>query len=62
MNISKKDEKNKSAWTRSDKRAKRLMRDYRIFETQHVGQATMFNDSGITPPMYNLTASAISWK
>ena len=61
MNENKKPEKKKSARTWSIKKAKKLMQDYRIFGEPHIGQASMLNNSGITAPIYNLTASAISW-
>jgi len=59
--MKKKNRKNRAIHAYQSKKAKKLMRDYRMFGIPQGGQAVMLSSSGVTAPVYNLTASALRW-
>lgn len=54
--------KKRLASSYNSKKAKKLIRDYRVFGAPQRGQTAMQSSSGITAPVYNLTASSLFWK
>lgn len=56
--MKKKVAKKASARNALDRKVQRLMREYRLFGVPQGGAATMLSNTGLTAPLYNLTATS----